>query len=77
MRKNELLDLLTIIREHYRGRGTCKILSLGDGCKCALCLIENTMALVETMEADAQVELKIDIFVKPVIPVDFIELRLV
>jgi len=76
MNKNELLDLLTVIREHYRGRGSCKIFSLGDGCKCPLCAIENAMNLVETMEDDVRVELKVDIFVKPVIPADFIELRL-
>ncbi len=77
MSKNELLDLLTTVREHYRGRGTCKIFSLGDECKCPLCTIENTMALVETMKDDVNVELKVDIFVKPVIAADYIELKLV
>ena len=77
MSKNELLNILTVLREHHRNKGGCKIFSLGDGCKCALCTIENAMGLVETMKDDVQVELKIDIFVRPVIPADFIELRLV
>jgi hypothetical protein len=76
MNKSELLNLLTTMREHYRDKGGCKILSLGSGCQCALCSIENAMVRVETMKDDVTVEMKIDIFVKPVIPVDFIELRL-
>jgi hypothetical protein len=39
-------------------------------------MIENTMNLVETIDSDVKVELKVDIFVKPVISADYIELRL-
>ena len=75
MSKDEILDLLGMLREQYRGKGTCKI--LGGSCKCPLCAIDDAIHLVKTYGIDVQLELKVDIFVKPVISADYIELRLV
>jgi len=79
MNRTEVLNFLTAVREHLRAhpKGDCKLLSIGDFCRCGLCQLDNAIAVAEIYSPDTEYQLKLDVFVKPVKAPDFIELKLV